>query len=79
MQAKALKWGNSLAVRLPKAIARECGIEENTPVEIARSDNKIIVRPLKQGYSLESLLAHVTPDNMHSEAEFGRPAGKELL
>lgn len=79
MLAKAQKWGNSLAVRLPKAVAEECGIEADSPVEIVREDNLIIIKPVrKKAFSLDSLLAGVTEENIHSEVPTGKPAGKEL-
>ena len=48
MLAKAQKWGNSLAVRLPKTLAEECGIEADSPVEIVREDNLIIIKPVRK-------------------------------
>jgi antitoxin MazE len=79
MLAKAQKWGNSLAVRLPKTLAEECGIEADSPVEIVREDNLIIIKPVrKKGFSLDRLLAGVTKDNIHSEVSTGKPAGKEI-
>lgn len=79
MLAKAQKWGNSLAVRLPKALAEECGIEVNSPIEIVREDNLIVIKPVrKKGLSLDRLLAGVTQENLHSEVPTGQPVGKEL-
>jgi antitoxin MazE len=79
MLAKAQKWGNSLAVRLPKTLAEECGIEADSPVEIVREDNLIIIKPVrKKGFSLDRLLAGVTKDNIHSEVSTGILAGKEI-
>ena len=79
MLAKAQKWGNSLAVRLRKTLAEECGIEADSPVEIVREDNLIIIKPVRmKGFSLDSLLAGVTKDNIHSEVSTGKPAGKEI-
>ncbi|MGA2152403.1 MAG: AbrB/MazE/SpoVT family DNA-binding domain-containing protein [Geobacteraceae bacterium] len=79
MLAKAQKWGNSLAVRLPKNLAEECGIDADSPVEIVREDNLIIIKPVRmKGFSLDSLLAGVTKDNIHSEVSTGIPAGKEI-
>ena len=79
MLAKAQKWGNSLAVRLPKSVAEECGIEVDSPVEIVREDNLIIIKPVrKKAFSLDSLLAGVTEENIHSEVPTGKPAGKEI-
>jgi antitoxin MazE len=79
MLAKAQKWGNSLAVRLPKTVAKECGIEADSPVEIVREDNLIIIRPVvKKGYTLDNLLERVTKGNIHSEISTGKPTGKEI-
>ena len=78
MIAKAQKWGNSLAVRLPKSIAEECGIEADAPIEIVREDNLIIIKPVrKEGLSLDSLLAGVTKENLHAEVATGQPVGRE--
>lgn len=79
MLAKAQKWGNSLAVRLPKTLAEECGIEADSAIEIVREDNLIVIKPVrKQGVSLDSLLAKVTKENLHSEVPTGQPVGKEI-
>ena len=79
MLAKAQKWGNSLAVRLPKTIAEECGIEADAPVEIVREDNFIIIKPVRRkGFALDTLLEGVTKDNIHSEESSGKPIGKEI-
>lgn len=79
MLAKTLKWGNSLALRIPKPLASECGLEENTPVDIHVENHKLIIMPVRKQYSLEELLAEVTPENIHTEVSTGRPVGKELL
>lgn len=79
MLSRALKWGNSLAFRIPKPVAKECGIKENTPLEISSREGEIIITPVKNKYSLDELLAKVTKKNIHSEIEFGQPAGKEIL
>lgn len=79
MLTKTLKWGNSLAVRIPKVIATECGIEENSSVEISLRGKQIIIMPVKKEYSLKELLAGVTKDNIHSEFDTGHPVGKEAL
>lgn len=79
MLAKAQKWGNSLAVRIPKNMADECGIVADSPVDIVRENNVIIIRPVqKKKFSLDSLLASVTEDNIHSEVPTGMPVGREI-
>jgi len=79
MKTKALKWGNSLAVRIPSMIRKECGIKENSCVEILHKNKQIIITPFKKEYSLKDLLAGVTNDNIHSEFNTGTPEGKEAL
>ncbi|PKN12281.1 MAG: AbrB/MazE/SpoVT family DNA-binding domain-containing protein [Deltaproteobacteria bacterium HGW-Deltaproteobacteria-4] len=78
MFAKAQKWGNSLAVRLPKGLAEECGIEADSSIEIVREDNLIIIKSArKEGLSLDSLLAGVTTENLHAEVATGKSVGRE--
>lgn len=80
MLAKVQKWGNSLALRLPKTLADEAGVQLDSPVEISVRDHTITIEPVreKQTYTLDDLLAGVKPDNLHGESDFGSPAGKEV-
>lgn len=72
------KWGNSLAVRLPKAFANEMNLVENSPIHVMLKDGALIIVPDRETkWKLEDLLAGVTQENIHSEWETGRPAGKE--
>lgn len=75
MRSQVAKWGNSLAVRLPKAFVDKLGVGEGEPVDIDISGDAITVRRPKQ--SLERLLEQVTPDNLHGEADTGKPVGRE--
>ena len=79
MLAKTVKWGNSLALRIPKPIAREFGIEENTPVDISYRENEIVITPVKPVYRLVDLLVKVSSKNLHHEVEMSLPVGRELL
>jgi antitoxin MazE len=69
------KWGNSLAVRIPRAFADQLGVAEGSAVEIAAAGNAITLR--KPAYALETLLAGITPENLHGETVTGRPVGRE--
>jgi antitoxin MazE len=77
MHVKAQRWGNSLAVRIPKAIAEEAGLREQDEMEVEVAGGVIQLRPRVPEPSLEALLAGVTPENLHAEAAFGRPEGRE--
>lgn len=77
METRIQKWGNSLAIRIPKPFALEVGLEQNSLVAVSVSEGKLILEPVKPSYSLEELLAHVTKDNLHQEVETGLSVGNE--
>jgi antitoxin MazE len=78
MLTKVQKWGNSLALRIPKSFAADAQIEKDTIVEVSLVDGQIIVKPVAiPEWTLEELLAGVTPQNIHQEDDFGNPAGIE--
>lgn len=68
-------WGSSLAIRIPKPIAEQWGVQEGSAIEIVPDGDTLMLR--KQVYDLTSLLEQVTPDNIHSETDTGTPQGKE--
>jgi antitoxin MazE len=73
------RWGNSLAVRIPKAFATQAAIEEDTEVVLSLEENRIVVTPAKREWNLDKLLRDITPANVHREIEWGERAGKEIL
>jgi antitoxin MazE len=78
MRARVQKWGDSLALRIPKAIALEAGLEQNGEVELSVEKERLVVTPLvARSYTLDELLAGVKPSNLHAETEWGSPVGKE--
>lgn len=79
MQARVQKWGNSLAIRLPKALADEAQVGVDSPVEPLVRDHEIVLRPVRpeKRYQLDALLAGVTAENLHAEDDFGGPQGQE--
>lgn len=76
MESKVVRWGNSLAIRIPRSIAAETGLEYGTSVEIRAKDGEMIVRPLTIA-KLESLLRKVNKSNLHGEVRTGRRKGRE--
>ncbi len=79
MRTRVQKWGNSLALRIPKSFAAEVGLHKETPVEVTLSDGKIVVTPVAEPeQTLEQLLSGITPENLHREVDFGPAAGKEI-
>jgi antitoxin MazE len=71
------RWGNSLGLRLSKAVTSEAGIHEGDTVEVSAEGGQIIVRAVKPTYSLEELLSKITPRNQHREIDWGKPTGRE--
>ncbi len=78
MQSTIRKWGNSLAIRLPKAFAEETLIKEGSEVNIRVEKGKIIIEPIKETYNLDDLISQVNEENIHTEYNWGKPTGKEL-
>ena len=80
MKTTAQKWGNSLAVRIPKGIAQQAGLKVNDDLDIEVKKGALILKPhLRPMYRLEDLLKRMTPENVHDEIEFGGPVGHEAL
>jgi len=80
MQTKVQKWGNSLALRIPKSFALNIDIKQNEFVDLSIGDGKLIITPItEKAYSLKELLAGVSEDNLHGEFDTSTPVGKELL
>ena len=78
MQTKIKKWGNSLALRIPKAFALNANLRQNELVDISMDKEKIIITPIgEKEYSLDKLLEGVSEDNLHGEFDTGGPMGKE--
>ena len=79
MKTRVQKWGNSLALRIPKSFADEAGLRVNGAVDLSLVAGELIVRPLAPPpISLEELLRGVTKDNVPGEWTTGPAAGKEV-
>ena len=77
MRTKIVRWGNSLGLRVPKALAEEIGVQDGSAVEVSLARGQLIVRPAPARFELEDLLAEVTQDNLHAEFVTGDPLGSE--
>jgi len=73
--ARVFKAGNSLAIRIPSAIAKHCDLEDGAPVQMAADKGMIYVRKAPSR-DLTALLERITPENVHA-AEFDELAGNE--
>ena len=80
MIAKVQKWGNSLAIRIPKSFADETKIKADCEVELSIRDNELVIKNIStKKYSLISLMKNVNEKNIHYAVDLGDPEGKEIL
>jgi antitoxin MazE len=79
MHSQVKKWGNSASVRIPAAILDAVHVSVDQDVDIRAENGRIVIEPLRKQLTLESLLAQVTPDNLHGEVDFGSSVGSEIL
>ena len=79
MKARVQRWGNSLAVRIPRAFADDLGLVDGAPVELTLDEGSLTLRPAPSpAYRLVELLDRVTRENRHGEEDLGPPAGGEV-
>jgi antitoxin MazE len=71
------RWGNSLGLRLSKSVALEARVDEGDTVVVSVKDGAIVIRASRPTYSLEQLVAKITPRNRHDESDWGAPVGDE--
>ena len=79
MKAQMVKWGNSLAVRIPKPIIEEARLKEGDFLEIEAGDGQIELRKATKIPTLSQLVSQITPDNRYSEISAGPEVGKERV
>lgn len=73
------KWGNSLAVRIPKALAEDARLRAGEPitVTVARQGG-LVIKSARRKYRLSALVSRITAKNRHQETDWGKPQGKEI-
>lgn len=79
MKTTAQKWGNSLAIRVPKSVAAQVGLKAHDDLEIEVQDGNVVLKPhLQRVYRLEDLVKQINPKNVHDEIDTGIPVGREI-
>jgi antitoxin MazE len=78
-EAQIVKWGNSLAVRIPKPVAEAAGVREGDPIVIEADEGQIKVRRKQRIPTLKELVAKITPENRYEEIPTGAAGGKESV
>jgi len=76
MKTTVKRWGNSLAIRIPKAVSEELSINEKTELEMVTKDGMLILEPSHR-YRLKDMLNEITDENLHGEIDTGTRTGIE--
>jgi antitoxin MazE len=77
-RAQLVRWGNSLAVRIPESVAEEAALSEGDDLLLRVEGRKsLALKAVDCAPSLDELLARITADNLHGEADWGDSVGNE--
>ena len=80
MRTIVKKWGNSASVRIPAAVMQAAHLNLDEAVDVREESGRIVIEPAqRKEYDLAELVKQITVENLHDEADFGRPVGKEAL
>ncbi len=79
MQVQLSKWGNSLGLRLPRALAQQIGVSEGQKVNIVAEGARLIIEPAPPAFALQDLLVNMTPEAMREAFDWGEDAGRERV
>ena len=77
MRTQVSKWGNSLAVRLPRSLVSSMNLTEGTEIEFHNSKNGVVIKRARFKYVLSDLIKGITRENCHGEDDWGQPVGAE--
>ena len=78
MKTKVQRWGNSLALRIPKPFALEANLDDGESVDLSLVDGTIVIQRSSTDYALDELLAGITSENIHAKVDSGVPLGNEI-
>ena len=79
MKTQVAKWGNSMAVRIPKNVAEAAKLRPGDNLELSvEGSGTVKIRKKKGTSKLRDLLREITTANLHTETDWGAPEGKEL-
>jgi len=77
MTVRVQKWGNSLGVRIPRAIAQQSEIRQGSELEVSFRDGHVELRP-REVPTLKELLSAMKPENRPSLVDWGKAVGREV-
>jgi antitoxin MazE len=79
MQVRLSKWGNSLGLRLPRALAQQVGLRAGQKVNIVAEGARLIIEPVAPAFSLQEMLVNMTPEAMRATFDWGDDAARERV
>lgn len=81
VQVQIAKWGNRLGLGVPRDIAARVGLTEGARVDVeASEDGRIIIPRSRRRFTLDELLADMTPDREHPlDDGADAAAGEEII
>jgi antitoxin MazE len=79
MKTQMVKWGNSLAVRIPKPVVEEARLKEGDSLEIEATEGHVELRRPTKIPTLAQLVSQITPENRYTEIAVGAEVGKEAV
>ena len=78
MRVRIQKWGNSLALRIPKPFALEAGVDRGAELDLTVQDGCLVASPVRAArVTLAQLLAGVRRNALHREVALGERVGRE--
>jgi antitoxin MazE len=78
-KTRVMKWGNSLAVRIPRVVAERARLQEGDPILIDEINGHVDFRPAERIPTLDELVAQITPKHRHKEMDWGPDVGEEIV
>ena len=80
MTTKIQKWGNSLGIRLPKALIESTSFSEGVEVVFSQKGSEIILQVVKRKYpTLKEIMKGMTRANFEPELDWGPDVGQEII
>jgi len=79
MKTQMVKWGNSLAVRIPKPVVEVARLKEGDALEIEATEGRVELRRTSRIPTLSQLVSQITQENRYAEISAGAELGKEVV
>jgi len=79
MNTSARKWGNSLAIRLPRHVADAAAIYEGSTVTVEAREGRVVLTPVREPvFRLSRMVKAIRETNRHASVDTGKPRGREV-